>query len=796
MGEQNPQKSYVNYGGLFRTAIFFLIAILIVTGTFVAERYFASKHVVYGVQNLTSFDYGSENLIPGGARIRFAGPTDSLSAPSMDVLTSTPEKSEYIFNFKEGKLWGNFSLNSSKIDIMVGDIVFVPNHAIFDLSFDGSTTWLSVYEGDVYIGFLDKKIALSDYADGYSGLFMNRLLVPRNTKVTIPLNKVDDRLKSLLYSKIVKEFKYSKISADELKTSWVSANLQKDLSDTDALKKNLVLQFINSGLQSGDSALGDLFFWAEKNLTVAHDKKYEKILGKLFSSLSDAIFYSANGQNDQVSQYLSKFNNSLSEIDLKNNTEYQKVFDEYVSKLSVFGPNDNLYQILSFLLDKEFVDGRNVYEVVDRFWLDVYRAAGINKSLADVSLKAYYKYLQAVMQTQEQDDYYKNFLAYRSQLFDNLFYNYEIFYEDDYFAMKTEIEKNYLNLFGESQLKQELRQDLVSNKIDFLKRLMNLFFEDKIAVDQARKIVSRLIKEVDSLMPLDNSGVAVVELFQNKLKEVSSFWGYLNDPEYYASVAYGSNHQTRYEAYLRDNNRIWTFIDIQRDVLGKSAVIAVTTKDIKKEIEAVLAANENVKSYKVGKIESIDDRYVPVEIEIEMYTVKAEYDREYDALRNVYVFGELVSKNTVRLDGLTALLDSKFAPDKSGDVVTDGGDNVAVETNAQRIARRYVADIVTKAGFSATEDNVSLVDENESLYKIDNVTLSGNGAIYVSFHFAMTDEKAYDVSMKIGDQRITLAGKYTLSELHDSVLAEVDSVNTSGHASSEGQAKNPIKRKR
>lgn len=796
MIDEKTQKSYVNYGALIHGAIFFLIAVLIVVGNFSAERYFASKNVVYGEQSLTTFDYGTENLIPGGAKIRFAGPTESQSTPSMKVFYSNPEKSEYIFQLESGKIWGNFALDSSKTDIIINSIVFAPDHAIFDLAFDGSTAWLSVYSGDVYIGFLDKNTSLTGYADGYSEIFMNRLLVPKNVKVMIPLNKVDERLKSLLYSKIVKEFKYSKLSEEELKVSWISANLQKDLGDMDNLRKEYVSEAISRGTQSSDSTLGSLVYWGEKNLTVGFKRRDEKVFAKLFSYLSDAVFYSANGQSAHSKEYLSKFDNFLAGMNAKGNEEYKRVFDQYISQLYVFAPGDNLYQILSFLLDKKFAEGRDVYEVVDKFWMDVYEAADLNKSIADTALRAYYKYLQLVFKDHAKDDYYKKYLAYRNQLFDSLFYNYEIFYEDDYFAMKTDIEKNYLDLFDESQLKQELRQDLVSNKIDFLKRLMNLFFEDKIAVDQARKIVARLIKEVDSLMPPDNSGVAVIELFQNRLKDVTSFWGYLNDPEYYASKAYGDDQKTRYEAYLHDNNRIWTFIDIQRDVLGRTATIVVTVADIKKEIEAVLAANESIKSYKVGKIESTEDRYVPVEIEVDGYTVKAEYDREYDALRNVYVYGELISSDSVKLDNLLAILDKKFSPESTDSTISDADDDTATETSAQRIARRYIADMVSKAGFVAAEDNVAIVNEDDNVYKISNVLLSGNANIYVSFYFSMEDEKAYDVSMQFSDQKITLAGKYTLSELHDSVVTEVSGGDTSGHASADGQAQKSVKRKK
>ena len=295
-------------------------------------------------------------------------------------------------------------------------------------------------------------------------------------------------------------------------------------------------------------------------------------------------------------------------------------------------------------------------------------------------------------------------------------------------------------------------------------------------------------------MPADNSGVAVIELFQNRMKDVTSFWGYLNDPEYYASIAYGSNNKTRYESYVHDNNRIWSFIDIQRDVLGKSATIAVTVGDIKKEIGSVLASNENVKNYKVGKVESTDDRYVPIEIDIGGYTVRAEYDREYDALVKVYVYGELISDNGVKLGNLLALLDKKFSPEKVD--VPEDNQNTDVETTAERVAKNFIADMVSTAGFVASDKNVSIVNEDDSLYKVSNVVLKDNTSIYVSFTFSMADEQAYDISMEINGQKITLAGKYTLDDLHGSVVAEVNGENPAGHASSDGQAENPVKRKR
>lgn len=743
---------------VLKTVFFLVLALAATFGTFFLENNFA------GV------DYQKENILPANGIIRFYD--DKSLMETQSAIADT-----YIFNFTQGKFWVDFTVSTAKVNIVAGPVVIIPDQAVFDLSLQDSKINLNVYDGDVYVGFLSDGATVSEYTDPYSTLFMNRLLVPKENQVSIPLKKVNEEIKPLLYSKLVKEFKYSSLPGDLKESEWVKSNLEADKKFIESLKQQFVADVLYKGAQVQGGFMNDFIFWAEENLTFIPDKKRTMILEHLFNYLEDAVFYAGQGMNDESAASWQAFEDYSATIpaDILQSQEFSKKLDDYIDGLKLFSLGDNEYKVLKFLRDKKFIQSKEKYQIVSAFWQDVYRALNDSEALAEEALNNYYEYFDEMRAGIYDGDFYKMYLTYQNQLFDNLLMKYGLFYKDGYFAIKSVLENDLLKLYEKGQMKDELKQFLVSNKINFLKRLKKFFFDGEIEVKETKEIFKRLFGEIDEFMPSNDSGVAVVKLFESQLDDMDDFWGYLNSPEYHAKT-YGATHEDRYKIYLNERETIWNFINIKEDVLGEvsSGDDDVTVVDIVEEIEKSLKVNADVTTVEVGKIDNVDQRYVGVKIVLGGYPVNAQYDRDNGTLKDVEVYDEIISDKAVKLDNLLTVLQQKFADladKKSGK--SDAGEET-VETTAQRFARTYIAKTISEFGFNLTLDNVEIIDQPNAVYRVKDVTFKEYTDMEVTFDVLMSGEEATNVFVKVKGAPRVLDGQYSFEKLATVVQAEYD----------------------
>ncbi len=761
-------------GDIIKSLVYLSIGIVMVGANFFIEgKFVESKEVI--APAFSQLDYASENIIPDNAIIRFADESTSGFKNSMSVASINQDSNQYIFKLDSAKLWGNFTISDAKVNIVAGErVVIIPNHAVFDLEFDGEKILLSVFDGDVYLGFLNEGIQVNEYQDQYSALFMNKLLIPRDIQVTVPLKKIDAKLQSVLYLKLVKEFKYYEIPAATKDSAWAKENLIKDTKYTEIEKQNLVSDIIFGGTSVRDSLLSEAIFWSEENLTFVPDKNHKMIFNHLFSYLDDAIFYANEGDQSLSNASFENFNSYLATLpsSISQGEEYFSKFDFYINRLSVFGPDDPPYYILKKLLDKKFFEGRDRYSIVNLLWGDVYKGINQGSAAAESALNNYYSYLDSTIGDRSNMEFYEDYISYQNQLFDNLFIKYSLFYKDGYFAMKNVLEQELLSIYEDNDLQEELTQELISNKIDFLKRLMKFFFDEEIEVPVAKEILSRLIEEINDLMPSDDDNTAVIELFETRLKDIGNFWGYLSSPEYYTSKTYGLTHEERYKSYLEEKDRIWDFINIQEEVLGEN-VKEVTIDDVVEEIEGIFTANVDVSEIEVLNFEDISQRYVDINGIIGGYPFEAVYDRDNNLLKDVYAYGELVSDRAVQLESLVSLLQEKFADLAVEDSGTTEEENT-IEHYAERAARAYIAKLLSDYGFKAEMENITVVDELNALYRVDGVYLEGKEDMIFTFDFMMNGEKATNLYLTVKGEPVVMEGKYTLEELKNIAVAEND----------------------
>ncbi|MEK7673015.1 MAG: hypothetical protein AAB373_03955 [Patescibacteria group bacterium] len=750
---------------LIKSIVFMLIAAGVVVGNFFVENKYALTQEMTQKQ-LQNFDYKNDNILQENAVIRFD------QAAENDLVVLKPN----IFDFKEGKLWADYSRSSANVNFLVeGRIVIIPKQATFDLAYNGTKLDLHVYDGDVYIGFLEEDIVAETYMDEYDPVFMNRMLVPKGNQVAIPAKKIDERIAPLLYSKLVKEFKYASINSKTLESEWVSVNLQKDKTLADGLKQQFASNVIKKGAQAREGFLNSFLFWSEENLSFIPEKKNAMLLNHLFAYLDDAILAASSGDKESMEVNFTAFDRYMDTLPTDENLTLQvnEKLDIYWRDLLLFEPDEGYFPVYKFITEKKLKNIEAVYEVMPVAWSNIYSAAAANSTLALETLDAYYKDFEKTLKQLEAKDSekYRMYLTYQSQLFDNLLLDNAVFYRDAYFSIKHNLEQNLLKLYEDGQLKDELKQAFISNKINFLKRLKVYFFAGELDVRETKEIFRRLVSNVNDLMPQKNSQLAVIELFEQQLADIDDFWGFLGSTEYHSNI-HGVIWEERYETYIKERDTILSFIDLTQDVLGEVTDKKMSEFEIIQKIEATLKANSQVGDLEVGKLESLDQRYVKVNLVLGGYPVEAQFDRDGETLKDVKVYGELITENAVRLDSLLAILQEKFA-DLAGEIKA-GDEEITLETAAQRIAKAFVVKKLAAVGLSVEMKQVTIINEKDFIYRVEGVILKTGNSAKITFDFAMNGELATNVFvMKKGDPQV-LNGEYSLQQVADMADPDFD----------------------
>ncbi|PJC39071.1 hypothetical protein CO044_01575 [Candidatus Peregrinibacteria bacterium CG_4_9_14_0_2_um_filter_38_9] len=760
------------FGKVAKVIILAAVSLSLVVGNYFVEASFDSKKLE-AENEILFVNYEDGVVFSDGGLLRFAKEEDSGIKNNLSLIEENIGKDPYLFKVDSGRFWGNFALSDAKVNFIIDRIVIMPDASAIDVSFDGKKLDIANYDGDTYVGILPKDFEFKNYVDWYSPIFVNRLLVPRDSKISVSVDKIDDRTAKLLYSKLIKEFKYSIIPQVEKEDPWTFGNLNKDKKFIEKSKQEVISEIRKAGSSIAVSDSG-FISWVTENLTLIPAKKKDLIFNKFSTRLSDALYYSSENDVEKAKSSLDAFDLYLKTLspDVISSPIFSKIVAEFFRKTRVFTLDDKQYGIYKALLDERFLNGENQYKAIGDMWKGVYKGLNVGDVYAKMAFDSYYDKLDKVLGNKGNLDFYQPFVVYQNQLFDNLFMKYPVFYKDEYFTVKSVLEKELLSLYGDGQLKTELEQDLISDKIDFLKRLVKFFFDGKVAVADAKKIVSSLFSQVNALMPAESSDVAVIAVFESQLKDLGNFWGYLNTPEYSNSTAYGPTHKERYSAYVEDKNKIWDIMSLKADVLGGENVKAKSVEEVESEVLAAFAEVKDVSDLKIGKIQDSKERYVSVDGIAGGYAFTASYDREKVILKDVVAYGETLSDKPVKIDNLLPVLKSKFA--NFTPEAEPKNDKQREESYAQRFARTYVSKEVAKAGFVVGLENISMVDEVSAIYRVSDVILEGYAEVKVTFDFVANGEKAKNVYLLINKNSLVMEGEYTLEELAQVVIAEKD----------------------
>ncbi len=740
---------------LTKTIVFFVLALAFVTGTFFLEHTYG--RVVEEVPDVDDF--------PEGSVVRY---DEEFGDFVFDIKKR--EESDFIFELEEGRFWGNFSTSSDNVNILVGNVVVIPNRATFDLSYDGGQFELAVYGGDVYLGFVEEDIELISFVDAYSDIFMNRILVPYNAQVRFNMRQITPEIRPLLYSKLMKDLRLTTISEARRNEEWVRSNIREDLMFVEEIRQNYLSDVVRGGVSVREIFWDDFLFGVAKRFTFIPERKEEMLFDRLFDYLDTAIFHSVERNFEGARRVLAEFESYRRELPsyIADGEDYWEKKISYMNDLYLFPPRDSLREIWRGLSNQVFDADINRVSVVDDYWLDIYRAINISEEEAFVAFDRYYSLFNRFIDLITDEDFYRMYLSYQNQLLDSLLLRTTVFYKDEYFEVKNELEQKLLELYPEGRLKEELEQLYISNKINLMRRLRALFFDEEVSAAEASSIFERLIFEAKDLMPEEDTGVAVVRLFESQLEDIIDFWGYLESPQYHVG-AFGATHRERYEFYLTESELLRSAEDLVRVVLDEP-VEEVALEEIKEEIKSVLMRSEEVYSIEIEEMETPDQRNVEISGVIAGYPFTAVYDRYQDSLRNVYVYGELVSERAIKMDGLAAMLESRFR-DVAEEISDD--EEFTVDTIAQRLARMNITDTFKNRGFLVDIEDVSIVDRFNLYYRVEEIVLEGYENIEVTFDFEITrEESVTNLYMRVYGQPRVFEGYFSIEELIDMIKIE------------------------
>lgn len=759
---------------LVRTVLVSVLAVLAFVATFAIENISEKK----SVSTVTELSYRDSRLnVPSFSYF------NSESRDIKEVLTqiSSQNTDEYIFEMSNGRIFGNFMNSTSKVNVRVADkVVIIPDYSMVEINYDAveEILYLANFGGNTYVGFLPETVDVDGYIDEYDGMLNNVLMVPAGMRTRIYLNRADDRLKTVLSSKLAKEFAYGPIPYESEK----SVDLFDRKNFDEATKYNETLKSHQRDIfkvlaDQNYGAASKTYDVLSKALTVFSQKRNSQYVSKLEGALYESLTINdSQKMKDKLLEFKVLIEDS-SNYGVKQDF-YVEFLKEVTSALLCFDSSDSEYNVLTFIVDEskptlDKVDFADL--IVATVSHDIHSGKNIENSY-----RRAYGGVERLISGVDDTVKYKKVLTFYNEYFDNLISQFPQLYKLEYFNMKGNIEKALFELYYAGQAREEMKQTFVSEKITMLKNLKDFFFDEKIAIEDARKVMSYLVQSINDYMPAKTSKNAVVALFESELKDIGNFWGYINNVEYAKSSLYGTTHAERFKVYLAEKSQVTNILDVQRDILGSDVIVAETPADVQAEVERVLIAS-GATSVVVEEMDDVQKRYVNVAASLGGYEFNGEYDRDYGYLRNVYAYGQLISESNVKVDALASLLSKTLSSvvsttglDVKKAVPRDASEEASIiaETNAQKIAKTIIAKQVIEAGFNATMEDVDILDPTIALYRINGVSLTTNSNMKVSFDYLANDSIAKNIYIQVGSEGKSVAGEVPFNTLKDMVSSE------------------------
>ena len=632
---------------------------------------------------------------------------------------------------------------SEPLTLNFGNFSFKNSNAIVDIDFDGSRIDYLVLRGE------------SSLLIAFSNGEKRELVIPGGQKVSFPVSKLDVELSELLRNKLEKELRYSLVPQSYFENDGYKAVLKAEDIARSEMKAEVYSKYYDA------SPYSDTFLTSVANLfTLVPEKRLQMSMSKNIADLNYAVSQALTGV----------------EVNFESSADLSARLDVLMKELYLYDYGSDEWNLFYDLYFKDFEN----LEFVDQVDLLSLLWSKIDDSIAQGFVvdaqNAVFDYNDLLLKVNVLDSN----LAYsyfegQNALFYSLLLQHSEFHKDEYFSMKSVIEQKLYDV-APSSLRAEIGQSFIAEKLDFMKRLRGFFFDDLVDVQSAQDIYKRLMNEVREYLPNDQSGAAVIKLFERELSDVEDFWGYLKSPAYHG-VGAGFSHNEKYQEYLADRQAVVNLTLLREEIFDEVVEEEVTLLDVQDEIENVFSEH-GVEKLKIGEISDVQARFVEVEGEIGGYPFSATYDRFAQNVQDVYVFEEQVASRATSIENLLPIFQENFA-EVDVEVLDDEGEQVSVESIADRHARDFVAKSLVEKGFAVAADEVENLYQGEAIYRVKNATLAEDegGEVRATFDMDMTRGIVLNVLIYVDGDLKNFSEEYDLDELSALMQTEFDFIN-------------------
>lgn len=723
-------------------------------------------HYLKESENISTGDVQNVQIkLPGYGVVRLGKDT------SISVNEFITQDNKYDFNLNSGEIWVNTMYSNYDLSVNTEYVSINPGKASVYISYDGSLT--SMYS--------DKHDALVIIKNS-NGDDLNRFWLAEGNRAEASNSKIiseAETIDKLLYAKLIKEFKYSKMSSSNINDNeWISSQKKYDIDLRDAIYERYYSNLRSKGLNfssqtslrsQAKSLLSDM-----QNLLIFSDtRKVDQILDAIFENLADAQYLYAQANDTDAQTRLFLFEQDINQSKyLTNDYFVQESFKKLKNSLSdmyFIAPNDSLYPVKSKLYDilmqRRFLDimgSENQFDYLTLKLNDVYDSINIETARAVGVFFQYFDLYQKL-----RDMYVDDLRAISDQiikqniLVDNiLFFNPDL-YKISFFNKKNLMENDYILAIENERDKREQRQTLISRKIDLLNRIRYFVFDDRLSVDDARQVVFSIIQNIENLKKETSDVAAISQLFERRLEDFGVFWQYLNSPEYSSVPLHGASHNERFESFKKVQKDIITFSEIQEEILGDAEKEERSVRSVIYQAEDDLK-NAGITDVEFGFYEDVSNKRIPIlSAKVSGIEFRATYDWDREILSNILVNDDILTSEGVKLSNAKKLIFESISsrdvvykrePDSEPDTVrTDP------EEDVQRAAKVFIKQKFTQIGIVLETSNVEVEDLSSGDYLIENVYFSELSDAIFTFNYSTINDKVSNLSIDTnqGEKNVT-----------------------------------------
>lgn len=753
-----------------------------------------------------------------GVQVRFsdAGVVRLTQDAVVNVAVADSQKDAYVLELQKGRLWANNLYTSAYFNVVANGAFVIPDYAAVDVRVDGSKTFVYAHRHHASIGLVPLAYKAQEAKRFPDESFINSFTLAEGNQTTVFADKItenEETLRKLFYSKLVKEFPFGVLDAQQLSTdSWLKDNIAADKVYESKIADESSQQIRGRGLKIADlSSFGYSFGQAlngvYNTLTFSGAKVIARTNDDIFDHFDDAKYLLLFGQTTRAKERLDFFHKSLDQALAEKGQDYklavlERLRDEHDRLSYVTGDNALsqakmvLVQYLLGQLGSTEDDIREKFIIVRNTMNGVYDLADINSQSARQALEDYFaQFTQVVNQEKTRMGKLRNILAEENQIMDNLFRFYPIFYRDRFFAMKSQLEQQWLALLPEGEGKNEEKQTIVSTKIDFLRQLKTFFLADKIAVDDAKQIVFRLFRESDDLQLPADQQVAVNDLYAKRLNDFGVFFRYLNSPEYVATSLHGSSRKVQFDQFVQAQQEQVSIEEIRQEILGNQAAPVITPEKILAQAQKDFA-DIGAQNVQFGPFNDIKQKILALNSATVLgVEIHAQYAWDSRLVSQIYTGDTLISADPVNLANLARLIKTKT------EVVPETPDVPVMPTpsptpassptpapaptgsKTERVAKILLIQKLKVSDIALTEADLSIVDLALSKFTVSKAILVSDQSISFSFDIDGKNNVVTNLVLFTKDGQHPVVGTFGLTDVSDRLKSEVQALKS---ASSSG----------